>query len=252
MSISFEENNLKLWNINNSELLLDMKNINKDGMIRSSCFLRDKGNIYIITSNFNYYYSFNIEPIKVFDINGNKIKEINNSKDITFFICNYFDNKFNKNYIMTANSGNAKSYDYTENKIYFKYSDNEKIYRIYHNIIIDDNEDIIKFIALSNDGYIRFWNFHSGELLKKIFIKSDNLLAYNMLCSICLWNKEFLFIGCSDNIIKLVEINSGEIIKNLFGHNSEVSTIKKIILPQYGECLISQSNEEIKLWINKN
>ena len=41
-------------------------------------------------------------------------------------------------------------------------------------------------------------------------------------------------------------------IKSFNGHNNEVSTIKKIMHPTYGECLISQglANEQIKMWIN--
>ena len=68
-----------------------------------------------------------------------------------------------------------------------------------------------------------------------------------------MWNNDYFFVGSSDKIIKLVEINTGEIIDNLYGHNNEVLSIQKIIHPKYGECLISQGigNEYIKLWINK-
>jgi len=43
------------------------------------------------------------------------------------------------------------------------------------------------------------------------------------------------------------------IIKSLIGHNNEVITIKKIIHPLFGECMISQGLEkdQIKLWVNK-
>ena len=68
----------------------------------------------------------------------------------------------------------------------------------------------------------------------------------------CLWNDNYLFVGCKDETIKLIEIKKGLIIKSLTGHNDYVLTIKKIIHPEYGECLISQNCEEseIKLWIN--
>ena len=251
MSICSKENEIKLWHINNLELLLHINNINSNGIIRSACFLNDNEQIYIITSNFNYNYSYNIEPIKVFNIKGNKIKEINHSKDITFFIDSFFDKNLNRKYILTGNSGNAKSYDFLENNIYHIYSDGEKEYRIFHNIIINDKDKIIKFIVIGNDAYIRIFNFHTGEILKKIYIKNDNLLNYNMLYSICLWNNDYLFIGTSDKAIKLVDINNENIINNLYGHNSEILTIKKTILNKYGECLLSQANDQIKLWINE-
>jgi len=70
----------------------------------------------------------------------------------------------------------------------------------------------------------------------------------------CLWSDNYLFVGCQDNTIKIVEIKNGLIIKSLNNHNNGVITIKKIIHPKYGECLISQNykESEIKLWINSN
>ena len=36
-----------------------------------------------------------------------------------------------------------------------------------------------------------------------------------MLFSICAWDKNYLFAGSSDESLKLIEINSGEIVKNI-------------------------------------
>ena len=51
LSISAYENNIKLWNINNFECLLNLQNINKGGCLYSACFLNDNNQNYIITSN---------------------------------------------------------------------------------------------------------------------------------------------------------------------------------------------------------
>ena len=96
-------------------------------------------------------------------------------------------------------------------------------------------------------------DFHSGNLLNKIkFINCD-------LHGICLWNNDYLFVGCSPKKankakIILIDLNTKNIIKNLFGHNIKILTIKKIIHPKYGECLISQNHEDskIKMWCNGN
>ena len=111
-------------------------------------------------------------------------------------------------------------------------------------IIIDDTEKITKMIESSCDGIIRIWDFHSAKLLKKIYINND------WLYSICLWNKEYLFVGCKDSSIKLIKLNESKIIKNLKGHTNKVLTIIKFIHPKYGECLISQDSDDsqIKLW----
>ena len=69
------------------------------------------------------------------------------------------------------------------------------------------------------------------------------------LYGICLWNDNYLFVGCEE-IIKLVDLKTGEILENYLGHNEPVITIKKINLPKYGECLISggQLDDKIKIW----
>ena len=62
-----------------------------------------------------------------------------------------------------------------------------------------------------------------------------------------------MFVGCSDNNIKLIDLSNESIIKSLQGHNDVVLTIKKIIHPQYGEVLISQGtgDDQIKIWAYK-
>ena len=56
-------------------------------------FLNDNNLSYIFTTNHNTKYI--PELIKVFDFNGNKIKEIKDSNDLTFFVDNYYDKYLN-------------------------------------------------------------------------------------------------------------------------------------------------------------
>ena len=85
-------------------------------------------------------------------------------------------------------------------------------------------------------------------MLKKI--KVINKWLYG----ICLWNSDYLFVGCEDNIIRLIELKTGRIIENLNAHNNKVFTVKKIKHDKYGEFFLSQGflNKGIKLWINLN
>ena len=156
-----------------------------------------------------------------------------------------YDKKLFKNYLLINNVGYIKSYEFNKNKLYCKYNDNDCAF--HNSIIINDKEDLIKLIESSEDGNIRIWNFHSGQLLNKIKVNRG-------LFGICLWNNEYIFVGCEDNTIKIVDLNNNKIIrKELKGHKNVVLTIKKIVHFKYGECLISQcyENGEIKLWINK-
>ena len=240
LSISAYGNNIKLWNINNLNCLLHIKNINKNGYLYSACFMNFNNNNYIITSNEHFELP---DPIKVYDFKGNKIKEINDSFDYTYYIDNYYDKKSYKYYIIAGNLGYIKSYDYNEDQIYYIYSDDDDN-KCHDCALIYDKEEIIKLIDSSEDGNIRIWNFHSGKLLKIIEVSDKKLYE------ICLWNKEYLFIGCSDKSIKLLNLRNGIIIKELTGHNNVVISIKKINHPKYGQYLISQGYDKdpIIIW----
>jgi WD40 repeat protein len=245
MSISGPDCNIKIWNVNNFELLLNIEEIYMDGLISSACFINYFNQNYILTSNSSEVTNIP-ESIYVFDFNGHKIKEINDSKDPTYFIDIYYHINFDKNYIITGNKCYIKVYDYKNNEIMLKYCDNSNNY--HNSIIIDDKSLIIKIIESCEDGNIRIWNFYSGELLNKIKISNKRLYE------ICLWDNKYIFVGCEDNTIKLVELNNNLIINNLKGHNNIVLTVKKIIHPKYGECLLSQgyTDDKIILWSNKN
>ena len=74
------------------------------------------------------------------------------------------------------------------------------------------------------------------------------------LRGICLWDSNYLYVGCDDKTIKLIHLKNHKVEKVLKEHNKEILTIKKIVHPKFGECLVSQGwdNDQIKLWINEN
>ena len=168
--------------------------------------------------------------IKVLNYNGDKIKEINDSNDGTFFIDSYYDVKFSKNYILSSHLDYVKSYDYNNNKGHSCIS-------------INNNKENTFLIDSSADGFLRIWDFHLGLLLNKIEVKDQ-------LYGICLFNENYCFVGCDDKTIKFIDMKNKRVVKNLNGHNMGVLTIKKIKHPKYGDCLISQGycEDNIKLW----
>ena len=244
ISISADDNTIKLWNIKNFDCLLNLKEINIKGCLYSACFLNYQNQIYIISTN----STFRAEPIKVFDLKGNKIKIIKNKKDSVYFIDIYYEKNLSKIYLLMGSQGYVSSFDYIKNEFYQIYRDNNN--ECHDCIIIYDKKenDIIKLIESSKDGNLRIFDFNSGDFLNKIRV--SNLY----LVSMCLWDENYIFVGCGDKYIKLIDINEGKIHKKLDGHKNSVTTIKKIIHPKYGECLISQGyeNNQIKLWSNNN
>lgn len=149
ISISRDDNNIKLRDANNLNCLYDFRNIYKDGNIYSACFLNDNKENYILVSNYGIY-----ESIKIFNLKGEKIKDLTNSYEMTYFIDTYYDNKASKYFIFTGNYGYVKSYDYKENEIIHKYIDKNNNAAHCSIIFNENNEEMqltLYFILINNN-----------------------------------------------------------------------------------------------------
>ena len=247
MSISKKDNNIKIWNANSWELLTDISNTNQNNFLYSACFLQCDNNINIITSNGKNLQALqsneNFENMKLFNLKGELIFEIEDTNDCTYFVDIYYDNNLSKNFIVTGNFNYVKSYDFDSKSLYHKYFENNN--GIHPSVIINKIGEKIKLIESCEDGNIRIWGFHSGELIRKIKTENNNLYG------ICLWNENYIFVGCKDQSIKLIELKNGLLIKNLKGHKGRIISFKKIIKLDNSEYLFSQGLDgTIKLWVN--
>ena len=250
LSCSFEDRNIKVWDFNNVECIFNIIPYSK-GIINSSCFLydNDTNEILIITSNSNNTNSIIKDSIKVFNLEEQKIKEIKDSENEVIFIESFYYNKYNKNYIISANKSLVISYDYEENIVYQRYIDNNSVYDFTSIIIYDDNiNNKVNLICSSGDGFIKTWDFHLGELLNIIKINEGYIF------SICLFDNKYLFSGgkyYKNEIIKKEDEKSDFKIIHLNGETTSKLIEHKI----YGNCLITKSLESdgpLKLWkINK-
>ena len=242
MSMSNEENTIKLWNIRDMTCILDLPRINKIGFLYSACFIYFNYENFIVTSNYDEFG--HSEYLKVFNFDGQKVKEINKSNEPTFFVDSYFDDIFNcQNYIVTGNLNYVKSYNYNKNESYHKYFD--KCINGYHySIILYNHNSVVKLMESSEDGNIRIWHFHGGMLLNKIKVSKGNING------ISLYNERYAFVGSDDQNIKLIDLEEGSIIKKLHAHSREVLNVQVIFTQKYGNILISQAYEEeqIKIW----
>ena len=242
MTVSPSEENIKLWDLSNCKNILNINNIYSNPYLFSATFLNNNNQYYILSSNCS---KENPESIYVFDFNGNKIKEINNSKEITYFMDIYYDNYSSKYFIITGNLDNLKSYDYEKNEVYHKYIS----YGAHYNVIIYQEDSIIKMIESTNsNNFIEIWDFHKGLLLNKIEVNN-----FNRNLRISIFNEKFLFIGDFEGKIKLIDLKNGVILDDSLCHQSRICSIKKLEHPLYGECIISQGwlSEPIKLWAFK-
>ena len=85
----YNDSTIKVFNVNNWECILNLENIYNSGEILSACFLNKDNEILIMTSN--RQIGLSSEAIKSFNLKGEKIKELKNSDEMTFFIYNYYD-----------------------------------------------------------------------------------------------------------------------------------------------------------------
>ena len=235
LSISPKDNNIRVWNIYNYECLVNLKNIYNQGEVRSACFLNDKNKIYILSSN--YFYSDSDEnqkpkPIKVYNLRGEYVESIIETKDNTCFIDIFDDEKSNKKYIITGNRGYSKSYDYKKKKIHQKYSCSNDLC-LHISIIINNNGDIIKLIDSCDyrQNTINIWDFNSGSGINSILTGCDNF-------GLCLL-KNKIFIGTKRGMRMIYAEKYLKYIK--LEHHDPVNEIRQFIHPELGQCLLVQS-----------
>ena len=242
MSISCQDNNLKLWNFNNWECILNLKGVNKECELKSACFLTEKVQSYIATSNAGHAEIHNLEAleqIKIFDLKGNKVKEINDSKDNTFLIDTFHDDKTSKTYLVTGNWANLKSYDFNEGKLFHLYKESEG--KTHFSMAIFKDGDVNKLISSSYDSHVRIWNFNTGELLKTIKVYDD------FIYGICLWNSKYLFVGTLKKEVLLVNLDEGKVVKTIKQKSGLNLTLKKANIPDLGDCLFIKNMRGIYL-----
>lgn len=242
LSCSCYNGNIKIWAVENWQLLFDKSQIYSSGEIYSACLLFKTNDFFVVTSS-----ESESEYIKVFAKNTSLAKEINNSKDNTYFIDIYFDKEKNKNYIIDANYKNIKSFDYESNQVYQTYVDNtdsttKKCY--YKGFIVFGVTNQTKLIGINDLGIVNVWDFNNGEILLKI----TDCLNIPLNC-LCLWNEQFLLAGGNDNYLKVFDLINGKLVQNLKSNNDGkygINSIIKIRGDNLGECLVTQGRNDSK------
>ena len=271
-SISLHDNNIKIWNFNNLECILNINyrignfflNLN------SVCFLNNGKDIHLIVSSINMPQN---QLIHIYNLRGEKIKEINNNKLRNYFVGTFYDDKFLKNYIIISTNADVRALDYNDNKIIKHYTpvneqpikvtkikDVETNRRLHFDenhtirlvdyskgplyIIVKECGNITKLFAGMKENTIKIWNFHSTQLLSEICISKLTIK------SICLWDEENLLVGTSGGL-KLIDLNKNKLAKKY----TDIINIERMdicTIPKYGKCLITENYNEMNLWTNKN
>ena len=103
-----------------------------------------------------------------------------------------------------------------------------------------------KFLCCSSEnGQIRIWNLDKKCLIKKI--EKIGSCYFEVIP----WNEKFVIsANYKNNSFDIFDIEKGELVKQVStSHNVGVRAVKKIFLPNYGECLITSGHDNIiKMW----
>ena len=245
---------IKIWNFTNMQCLTEINKNNKDEY--KVCYISylNNNDIYIIESSSDM-------PIFVYNIEGNKIKEIKNDETI-YAMKAFYDIKTSKSYLVLNSVSYLKSYDFDNDKEYVYYF--HDTYNEVFDIVINSKQDETLLIGVGlNYPFIIIWNFHSGDKLYDIYLQS-NINSVNDIMYIqfpFLWDEQHLcFIFQNDigkgfpgvNSIKVLNLNNLNNCDNLIiDKNKRFFILGKIKHPIYGDCLITESQNEIGLWKEK-
>ena len=281
-SIRMCDNNIKVWNLNNLECILniDFMNVSPPAEnviyygpeflnLNSICFINNDNNIHIIASSIKMPQT---QLIHIYNLRGEKIKEINNNKVKNYFVDTFYDDKFSKNYIIISTNADIRAIDYNDTKIMKHYTPvNEepikvtsfKNIKMSRKLHLDDNHvfrDIkysegplyilvkkcgnnTKLFSGMKENTVKIWNFHSTQLLSEIKISKSAIKG------VSLWDEVNLLVGTGSGL-KLVDLNKNKLAKN-FVDTVNIARMDLCTIPKYGKCLITSSYQEMNLWINK-
>jgi len=244
LTISDQIKNIKIWDVKNTDCLVNIRKAYLEGFLFSACVLIDQLNKmnYIISVNYDK------EFLNIYDFEGRIVKKIDGSQDKSYIVDTFYNSYQKKHYIIVGNDNYIISYYFDNGEVYKKYYDQGSVSK-HMNFVLNFRGKEINLVECDTFGYVRIWDFNAGLLLNKCLVGKKLRLG-----GICLWNQNFLFVGSNDKKIKLIDLENGARIDSIKCNNT-ISTIKKIIHPKYGECLVfvGKSNDGyIQLWKKEN
>ena len=231
-------NTIKIYNIKNWDLIINIEKINDFDYLNIASFFFDfQENKYFIIAN-SSNYSRRSSNINVLDLTGKFHKEIKNSNELTKCIKILYDENCDKTYIIALNENYIKSYDYEQNILYKKYCYEKS--NGYNNLeIIKTKYGVTQIISsFTGLGIILIWNFHTGNLLNKIKVGEIFFSIYS-------YNERSLFIGSMTGNLIIIDLLSQETKKFEKIHGNYISCINSFVHKREGKCLVTHGNDNL-------
>ena len=245
MLLFTSDNIIQLWNISSYPIMniIKIENINIPSEACCLMFKNDEFNIF----GFNRYNDNNV--LECWSKNGTRKNSINTSQ--FFDYCTFMEATYieSKSYILMGvynsktNSYYAQCYDDNENKFHpYKNNNKKSTSQITCINLFNKGNKIedIDLIVYGNDK-IEVFNFINKNLIREITI--------NNISSLCTINQKYVFVSDSkSNKIKIIDKEYSLLNKEYNTMHAEIHGIKKIKIPEIGECIITISDPVIGLW----
>ena len=236
---------IKIWNVTyNFELIYKKKpdyNFRENTYLLSENILSYNNKIYLTTSayemNSNGYYIF------YYSLLYDDIGKLNKSKDNTNHLNTYYDN--NIPYIIAANYGNVKIYNFAEKKLIKIFSDNnDKIN--YLSVVICAYAKKKALISSSSDGLLRIWSYNEPENL----LNSIKTYSNNWLIGIDLISDRYLIATCGDGTLKEFDLKKSYVSCSLEreGYKDSLLAVKNININGKDYLFTHSFTGRIELW----
>ena len=231
---SSRNDDIKIWNYNESLNILTINNIFNNNYVYSSALLFDNNSFYIFCVGDNNY-------IKIYNSSGNLYKNIGNNEESRRYI-EIIEINENK-YIISGGTKGITIFNYPSFSNYYNFRENnDTCYHNYAQIIKLKNN--YNLIDVGDFNQIKIWDFFKKNLIK--CIKSN---CNEGLGGFILINNIYIIIGSRDKEIKVFDINNGIIIKILNKHTDHVIGIKGIKDKNNNQYFISFGKDKnIYLW----
>ena len=205
-----------------------------------------KLDIILVSSRARYEEEY---PTKIYNIsNGQFLKDISNTKtNKTRFIIPWYNESNKLYYLIEFCEDLLIVVNILLNEIYAKL-DEEK-YNSYSSGFVYKKDNIDYLYAANSCSEIRIWNLIDKELINiiKISNKFNNIRLYGLL----IWNEKYLIVNDDTNkAIRIIDLGQNKVVGFINNrHKDSVRCVKRINLPEYGECLLTAGDDNIiKLW----
>lgn len=202
---------------------------------------------YIVTSSYSTSNDIQSSATKIYSLESGEylfyIKESN--FDNIYYLLLWYNKQNNKNYLI----------QFSYKKILINYLSPKNNNELYAKFVQEpENEHYSGFIFSKNNsdflcsssynGFINIWDLYKKGIVKAIDTKC-------ILCHIIPWNEKYVIAADFENKSFIV-VDLDE--KNIYNdyeveHTMEVKCVKKILHPNFGECLLTAGRDNIiKLW----